>query len=71
MPQNCSADVQAVITHIDQVFTNGSQSEINSIKNLFGLGGLSHLDDTAGACKEFFKLSAPTDGNVYALFAWL
>lgn len=49
MPQNCSADVEAVIAYIDQTFTTGTAEEINSIKTLFNMN-LSHLDDFAGAC---------------------
>lgn len=52
MPQNCSADVQAVISHIDTVFTSGQQSETDQIKELFGLSELTHLDDVAGARKS-------------------
>ena len=51
MPKNCSADVQAVIAHIDSVFTSGNQKEINSIKALFNMSALTHLDDVAGARK--------------------
>ena len=54
MPQHCSADVDAVITYIDQVFTNGTQAEINEIKTLFGLPNLTHLDDAAYACESVF-----------------
>lgn len=56
MPANCSADVQAVIAHVDEVFNGGDQDAIQELKELFGLGELSHLDDAAGACK--FLLSA-------------
>ena len=52
MPKNCSADVEAVIAHVDQVFTTGSQSEIDSIKANFGLENLTHLDDVAGSRKS-------------------
>ena len=51
MPQNCSADVQAVVAHIDKTFTSGTKDEINSIKDTFGLGNVTHLDDVAGACE--------------------
>lgn len=51
MPKNCSADVQAVIAHIDAVFTTGPQSQIDQIKSTFGLSELTHLDDVAGACQ--------------------
>ena len=51
MPQNCSADVQAVVAHIDKTFTSGTTNEINAIKDTFGLGDITHLDDVAGACE--------------------
>ncbi|THG98113.1 hypothetical protein EW026_g4011 [Hermanssonia centrifuga] len=51
MPANCSADVEAVIAHIDSVFSSGSTSEINHIKALFGWQDLTHLDDAAGSLR--------------------
>ena len=53
MPQNCSADVEAVIAHFDQVFTDGTQSQINALKNEFGMGAVTHLDDVTGACASY------------------
>lgn len=38
MPQNCSADVEAVITHVDQVFTTGTPAQISALKDNWGLG---------------------------------
>ncbi|KAI0072974.1 peptidase S28 [Panus rudis PR-1116 ss-1] len=52
MPKNCSADVQAVIAHVDKVFTSKNQSAINETKALFGLEALEHLDDAAGALRN-------------------
>ncbi|EKM56364.1 uncharacterized protein PHACADRAFT_253438 [Phanerochaete carnosa HHB-10118-sp] len=52
MPQNCSADVEAVIAHVDQVFTQGSESEINGLKANWGMQNLTHLDDVAGALRN-------------------
>ncbi|CAL1700044.1 unnamed protein product [Somion occarium] len=52
MPKNCSADVQAVIAHIDQVFTFGSKKAINDLKASFGMESLTHLDDVAGALRN-------------------
>lgn len=49
MPKNCSTDVQAVIAHIDSVFTSDNKKEIDSIKALFNMSALTHLDDAAGA----------------------
>lgn len=49
MPANCSADVQAVIKHVDRVFTGKNKTAINELKDAFGMAGVSHLDDVAGA----------------------
>ena len=49
MPQNCSADVQAVIAHVDEVLTSGTDDEIRKLKANFGMEDLTHLDDIAGA----------------------
>jgi len=49
MPSNCSADVQAVISHIDTTFRGKNTTAIQTIKENFGLGSMSHLDDVAGA----------------------
>lgn len=63
MPKNCSADVQAVIEYVDFTFTFGSDEEIDALKNNFGLGAVKHLDDAAGACECFIRLTVcqPTD----------
>ncbi|KAL5529968.1 hypothetical protein ACEPAF_6225 [Sanghuangporus sanghuang] len=65
MPSNCSADVQAVIAHIDQVFTRGSKSEIAKLKANWDLGAVSHLDDVAGALRNNlwdWQSLSPTSG---------
>jgi len=49
MPQNCSADIQVAIAHIDEVFSGTNATAIQEIKELFGLGNMTHLDDVAGA----------------------
>ncbi|TDL29922.1 hypothetical protein BD410DRAFT_759045 [Rickenella mellea] len=54
MPQNCSADAQAVIAHVDKVFSGSNMTAIDEIKSLFGLSGLSHLDDVAGSLRNNF-----------------
>ena len=43
-PVTSGADIEAVIARIDQIFTNGSFSQINSIKVGFGLQDLDNLD---------------------------
>lgn len=50
MPANCSADVQAVISRIDKIFIGKNDTAIQAIKENFGLGNMTHLDDVAGAC---------------------
>ena len=50
MPKNCSADVEAVTAHFDDVFENGTQSEIDALKDAYGMANVTHLDDVTGAC---------------------
>lgn len=52
MPANCSADVYAVIQHIDAVFQSNNETAIQTIKDAFGMAELSHLDDVAGALRN-------------------
>ena len=61
MPANCSADVQAVIEHVDSVFLNGTDDEITALKDNFGLGAVTHLDDAAGACKASTFITVNTN----------
>ena len=59
MAPNCSADVQAVIGHVDKVFSGKNQKAINSLLKVFNMTELSnHLDDAAGARKWSFTLFA-------------
>lgn len=51
MPKNCTADVEAVISHVDTVFTLGSTSQKNALKAQFGMQNVTHLDDVAGALR--------------------
>ncbi|KAJ7625515.1 serine carboxypeptidase S28-domain-containing protein [Roridomyces roridus] len=52
MAANCSADIKAVISHLDQVFTGTNQTAIQEIKESFGMGDMTHLDDVAGSLRE-------------------
>ncbi|PBK97921.1 hypothetical protein ARMGADRAFT_1076366 [Armillaria gallica] len=66
MAANCSADVGAVIAHIDQVFSSGNQSAIQKIKSSFGMGDMTHLDDVAGALRNNlwdWQSLQPTSGS--------
>ena len=51
MPANCSADVAAVIAHVDQTFKGSNTTAIDQLKATFGLENMTHLDDVAGARK--------------------
>jgi hypothetical protein len=67
MPKNCSADVEAVIAHIDTVFTFGTKAEQQSIKNLFGMGDVKHLNDVSGALRSNlwdWQSIQPTTGSL-------
>ncbi|KAH9888524.1 peptidase S28 [Cubamyces lactineus] len=52
MPANCSADIEAVIAHVDSVIASNDSTQINTLKSTFGLQGLSHNDDFAAALQE-------------------
>ncbi|KAF7320909.1 Peptidase S28 [Mycena chlorophos] len=52
MPVNCSADVEKVIAYVDEVFTSPDEGAIQAIKDGFGLGDVSHLDDVASALQD-------------------
>lgn len=49
MPQNCSADVEAVIAHLDGMYAINDTAGIRTLQETFGLGGLAHVDDFAAA----------------------
>ncbi|KAF9057889.1 peptidase S28 [Panaeolus papilionaceus] len=52
MPANCSADVQAVISYVDKTLLSGNGQAIQKLKDNFGLGNISHIDDFAGALRN-------------------
>ncbi|CDO72685.1 hypothetical protein BN946_scf184985.g105 [Trametes cinnabarina] len=54
MPANCSADVEAVIAHVDSVIASGDSTQIDALKSTFGLQGLAHNDDFAAALQQNF-----------------
>ncbi|OAA59573.1 serine-type peptidase [Niveomyces insectorum RCEF 264] len=49
MPQNCSADVQRVVAHVDAVLATGTDADVQALKTAFGLGSVEHNDDFAAA----------------------
>lgn len=44
LPSNCSADVRAVVQHVDYVFANGDDDDIAELKAQFGLDNLNAMD---------------------------
>lgn len=51
MPANCSSDVQAVIAYVDEVFATEDEVAINDLKEIFGMGNITYIDDVAAARK--------------------
>ena len=58
MPQNCSADVTAVIALVDSVLDAGNTTEIEELKEFFGLGNLTRAADFAHARKRVLFIYA-------------
>lgn len=52
MPANCSADVSAVIEHIDSILLGDDDEAKQAIKEKFGLGAIEHDDDFASALEN-------------------
>ncbi|KAF7332418.1 putative extracellular serine carboxypeptidase [Mycena kentingensis (nom. inval.)] len=52
MPANCSADIERVVAHVDQVFTSKDNRAIQALKSSFGMGDVTHLDDVAGSLRN-------------------
>lgn len=46
MPRNCSLDIMAVVEHVDGVLAAGNDTEVQALKQSFGLGEL-YDDDFA------------------------
>ncbi|KAF7294367.1 hypothetical protein HMN09_01166000 [Mycena chlorophos] len=69
MPANCSADVEAVIAHIDEVFMGSDEKAIQEIKTAFGMGDVTHLDDVASALQsnlfDWQSLLLSSDGGLF------
>lgn len=55
MPKNCSADVEAVIAHVDKILTGTNKTAITVLKESFGMGDVTHLDDFASV-REYYWL---------------
>ena len=59
MPQNCASDIQAVIAYLDQNYAENNTVALQNLKDAFGLGSLSHIDDFAAARKSLVYLLEP------------
>lgn len=49
------ADVEAVIAYVDEVFTGNDTTAIQVLKDNWGLGEMTHLDDVAGCTHCFLR----------------
>ncbi|KAI0065739.1 peptidase S28, partial [Artomyces pyxidatus] len=69
MPQNCSADVQAAVKHIDEILENRNATAISALKSSFGMGDLVHSDDFASALSDnlgdWQSLQPDTGGGIF------
>ncbi|KAF9026495.1 hypothetical protein BDZ89DRAFT_1067591 [Hymenopellis radicata] len=52
MPANCSSDFQAVISHVDAVFSSDDDLAIQALKETFGMGNVTYVDDVANRLNE-------------------
>ncbi|KAJ5570136.1 uncharacterized protein N7459_009566 [Penicillium hispanicum] len=52
MPKNCSTDLSRVVNYIDSLNNNGTEKQIQKLKDLFGLGDIEHFDDFASALEN-------------------
>ncbi|KII94870.1 hypothetical protein PLICRDRAFT_195043 [Plicaturopsis crispa FD-325 SS-3] len=72
MAQNCSSDVQAVIAHFDTVLSSNNQTAINALQDQYGLAGVTHLDDVAGALRnplwDWQSLQPTSNGGAFLDF---
>ncbi|OIW23514.1 serine carboxypeptidase S28 [Coniochaeta ligniaria NRRL 30616] len=49
MPKNCSRDFERIVDYVDGIIAAKNTTEVNKLKALFRLEGLSHDDDFAAA----------------------
>ncbi|KAI0261078.1 peptidase S28 [Gloeopeniophorella convolvens] len=72
MPKNCSSDVAAVISHWDAVHASGNATAFQELKELFGLGSVTHDDDVVGTLRNplwnWQSLSPTSGGAVFFEF---
>ena len=47
MPRNCSRSFERIVEHVDRILLSGKQSQIDVLKDSFGLGNVTHNDDVA------------------------
>ncbi|KAG2039982.1 peptidase S28 [Suillus americanus] len=52
MPQNCSSDVEAVISYLDDMYAVSDTAGIQTLKEAFGLGDIVHVEDFAAALQS-------------------
>ena len=66
MPQDCRSNLEAIISHVDDVLLSGSPEKKKKLKTLFGLQDLNRLDDTAYALSQpvmAWTLIQPSDAH--------
>ena len=59
MAANCSADVEASINRIDSILTSGNDTQIQELKDSFGMSNVTHVDDFAAGRQSFASVETP------------
>ncbi|KAJ6548488.1 serine carboxypeptidase S28-domain-containing protein [Mycena capillaripes] len=70
-PQNCTADMKAVITHWDSVMQGGTVAEQRALMSIFGLQNVTHIQDASSALQVApwdWQALAPAAGAGQAFF---
>ncbi|OAA56946.1 serine-type peptidase [Niveomyces insectorum RCEF 264] len=71
LPANCSADVRAVVQHVDTVLTGGDPAAVAALKAPFGLAYLTHDDDFAVQISWPLRQWQDDPATVYAFCDYL
>jgi len=71
LPRNCSADVRAVVAHVDSVLARGDAAAARALKAQFGLEQLTYHDDFAEALAHPIAKWQESQDDVFAFCDYL
>lgn len=64
LPQNCSADVNAVVQYIDGVLAFGNEGDVTKLKTNFGLSALNNADFAEIVSRPLFEWQSDQDAVI-------